>query len=366
MVNRISAICAILSICAASLSCGSSRPPAATATVGSNGFRQINLVADIPGTASHTDRGLINPWGVAFAPGQPFFVANNDRGNAKVFDPSGAAAIPLEVGIPVPSGGLPPSKPTAVVFNPTAEDFLVRGTPAQFLIATENGTISTWASIDGNNPSFALLAHDDSGSGAIYKGLAIITPQCCREYLALAEFHAGFVATFDISFNLLATSGSFKDENLPAGYAPFNIQQIGSQVFVTYALQDASGTNPMTGPGNGIVNIFDEEGNLVRRFATNGPLNAPWGVAQASTNFGPFNNDILIGNFGDGVINAFDPATGQFLGPLKDSSGKVIINPGLWALVFRADGLGDPNTLYFTAGGSGEDHGLLGTISPTN
>jgi uncharacterized protein (TIGR03118 family) len=250
------------------------------------------------------------------------------------------------------------------VFNPITEDFLVRGTPAQFLFAAEDGTISTWASTNGNNPTSALLARDDSNSGAVYTGVAILTPQCCREYLALAEFHAGFIATYDVNFNLLATLGSFKDSSLPAGYAPFNIQQIGTQVFVTYAVQDASGTNPVVAPGNGIVNTFDQEGIFIRRFASNGPLNAPWGIVQASANFGAFSNDILIGNFGDGVINAFDPATGNFVDQLKDPAGKVITNPGLWDLVFRADGVGAPNSLYFTAGSGSEDHGLFGRISP--
>jgi uncharacterized protein (TIGR03118 family) len=187
---------------------------------------------------------------------------------------------------------------------------------------------------------------------------------CCREYLALADFRGGFIATYDINFNLLATLGSFKDQSLPPGYSPFNIQQIGSDVFVTYAVQDASGTNPVIGAGNGIVDVFDQEGNLIRRFASNGVLNAPWGIVQASANFGRFSNDILVGNFGDGVINAFDPTTGAFLSQLKDSRGNVVSNPGLWALVFRADAVGNPDTLYFTAGSSGENHGLFGTISP--
>lgn len=169
-----------------------------------------------------------------------------------------------------------------------------------------------------------------------------------------------------MNFNLLATLGSFKDSNLPVGYAPFNIQQIGAEVFVTYAVQDAARTNPVAAPGNGIVSVFDQEGNFIRRFAANGPLNAPWGIVQASANFGRFGNDILIGNFGDGTINAFDRATGTFLGQLKDAAGKVIVNPGLWALVFRSDGVGSPNTLYFTAGSRGEDHGLFAAISPQN
>jgi len=259
-----------------------------------------------------------------------------------------------------------PSTPTGIVFNPIADDFLVRGTPAQFLFATEDGTISTWSTVNGNFPASALLAQDDSAAGAVYKGLAILTPQCCREYVALTNFSQGFIATYDVGFNLLATPGSFKDEALPPGYAPFNIQQIGTQVFVTYAVQDTTGNNPAVGAGNGIVDVFDQEGNFVRRFASNGSLNAPWGIVQASASFGRFSNDILIGNFGDGTINAFDPATGNFLGQLKDASGNVITNPGLWALAFRSDGVGAPNTLYFTAGSSGENHGLFGAISPQN
>ena len=330
------------------------------------GFQQTNLVSDTAGTAAHTDPLLLNPWGVAVLPGDSFWIANNNRASAKVFDVSGNAESPGVVSIPAVSGSTLPSKPAGVVFNPVAEDFLVRGTPAQFLFATEDGTISTWAVINSNLPTTALLARDDSPSGAVYKGITIVTPECCREYLALADFHGGFVATYDVGFNLLATLGSFKDRNLPLGYAPFSIQQIGTQVFVTYAMQDASGTNPVVGPGNGIVSVFDQEGNFIRRFASNGPLNAPWGLVQAGANFGPFSNDILIGNFGDGTINAFDPSTGNFLGSLQDSSGKTIVNPGLWALVFRSDGVGSPDALYFTAGSSGENHGLFGTITAQN
>jgi uncharacterized protein (TIGR03118 family) len=358
------AVCAALALSGALLGCNSimTPPPGPTTTPG-NGFRQTNLVADSD-SAAHTDPTLVNPWGMAFQPGQPFFIADNNRGSAKVFDPDGNSAIPLTIGIPVPSGNAAPSRPTGVVFNPLAQDFLVRGTPAQFLFASADGTISTWASINGSNPSIAILARDDSASGASYTGLSILTPACCREYLALADFRRGFIATNDTGFNLLDTPGPFKDHDLPAGFAPFNIQMIGGQVFVTYALQDASGTNPVPGAGNGFVDIFDQEGNFLRRFASNAPLNAPWGITQAPANFGPFSNAILVGNFGDGVINAFDPATGNFLGALKDASGNVIVNPGLWALVFRSDSLASPNTLFFTAGSASELHGLLGTIAP--
>lgn len=352
---------ATLCLLGTTLSCGGGS--VVTHSSSASGFRQTNMVADVAGRALHTDSGLVNPWGMAFVPGQPFFIADNNRGSAKVFDPSGTPSLPLAIVIPVPSGNAPPSRPSAVVFNPVAQDFLVRGTPAQFLFTTEDGTVSTWAAINGNTPTAALLAVDDSASGAVYKGLAILTPACCREYLALVDFHRGFINTYDVSFGPLGIQGSFKDQNLPAGYAPFNLQQIGTEVFVTYAVQDASASNPVVGAGNGIVDVFDQEGKFLRRFASNGPLNAPWGIVQASANFGRFSNDILIGNFGDGIINAFDPATGNFLGQVNDASGAAIVNPGIWALVFRKDGLGSPDTLYFTAGSSGEDHGLLGTIS---
>jgi uncharacterized protein (TIGR03118 family) len=330
--------------------------------MGSTGYRQANLVSDAGGAASRTDPGLINPWGIAFIPGQTFWIADNKIGASEALDATGALQSPSRIVIPSSSLDIP-SAPTGIVFNPIAEDFVVRGTPAQILFATEDGTVSTWAEVDGTFPEAATLALNNSVAGAVYKGLAILTPSCCREYLALADFRDGFIVTYDISFNRLATLGTFIDPDLPRGYAPFNIQQIGGQVFVTFALQDAAKHDPVVGAGNGIVDIFDQEGVFIRRFVSNGPLNAPWGIIQASAGFGPFSNDILIGNFGDGTINAFDPKNGNFLGSLKDSTGNEISNPGLWGLTFRADGVGDSNTLYFAAGGNNEKHGLFGTIS---
>lgn len=343
------------------LGCNSVTMPNVKQTKGA--FRQTNLVSDVGGNAAHTDPALINPWGIAFMPGQSFFIADNNSGTARVYDASGNADSPVGFVIPPPPANAFASAPTGVVFNPIPEDFIVRQNPAQFVFATEDGTISTWSTINGNNPTSAFLTVDNSAGGAVYKGLAILTPDCCREFLALIDFHNGLVVTYGVQFERVATLGTFTDPNLPRGYAPFDIQQIGTQVFVTYAVQDDAGRNPVAAPGNGIVSIFDQEGNFIRRFASNGPLNAPWGVVQASANFGPFSDDILIGNFGDGTINAFDPATGNFLGQLEDRSGRAIVNPGLWTLVFRPDGFGDPNTLYFTAGSADEKHGLFGKIS---
>jgi len=360
---KIAKLCVTLGLMGSVISCNSVKMANQQAVTG---FQQANLVADVVGAAQHVDPRLVNSWGLAFVPGQDFWIADNNIGTARVFDVSGTPRIPLSVDIPLALGGRPPSRPTAVQFNPVGQDFLVRSAPAQLLFASEDGTVSTWATINGNIPAAAVLAVDDSSRGAIYTGLAIVNPACCREYLAVADFHSSFIATYDVSFSPLSTLGSFKDSTLPDGFAPFNIEQIGRQVFVTYALQNAAGTNPVVGAGNGIVDVFDQDGNFIRRFASNGPLNAPWGIAQASANFGRFSNDILIGNFGDGTINAFDPATGNFVGQVTDVKGRVIVNPGLWGLTFRNDGVGSPDTLYFTAGARGENHGLLGAISPSN
>lgn len=321
-----------------------------------NSYQQTNLVSDMAGAAVHTDSKLINPWGISFVPGQPFWVADNNSGYSTIYDANGVTLL-APVLIPAPPGDVSPATPTATVINTTG-GFLVGGVSSQFLFVTEDGTISGW-----NGTGNAILAVDHSTAGAVYKGMAILSPACCAPYLVVANFHSGLIEPYTQSFAPLAPPGSFTDPNLPAGYAPFNIQQVGSQVFVTYAVQDTAKHDPVNAAGNGIVDIFDLEGNFVKRFASNGPLNSPWGVVQASASFGQFSNDILIGNFGDGTINAFDPATGNSLGQLKDQTGAIITNASLWALVFGAGGTGDTNTLYFTAGLADEGHGLFGAIS---
>lgn len=319
-------------------------------------YEQRNLVSDMAGAAAHTDPKLINPWGISFVPGQPFWISDNNSGYSTVYDATGATQL-APVLVPAPPGDAAPSTPTGTVIN-TTDQFKVGGVPSQFLFASENGTISGW-----NGTGNAILALDHSGAGAVYKGMAILSPACCRPYLAVANFHSGLIETYTEQFDLLAPPGSFTDPGLPAGYAPFNIEPIGNQVFVTYAVQDAAKHDPVNAAGNGIVDIFDLEGNFVERYQQGRPLNSPWGVVQASANFGAFSNDILIGNFGDGTINAFDPATGDSRGQLKDQAGEPIVNASLWALVFGAGGTGDPNTLYFTAGLANEGHGLFGAIA---
>lgn len=326
-----------------------------SAVAQTNSFQQTNLVSDTSGVANNTDPKLINPWGISFFPGQPFWVADNNSGYSTIYDANGVSQAPSPVLIPAPPGDTSPATPTGTVINQTS-GFKVGGFASQFLFDSEDGTISGWY-----NAGNAILAVNRSSTGAVYKGLAMIT-NTTGTFLLATNFNSGQVDVFDSNFKLVALAGSFTDPSLPAGYAPFGIQPMGSQVFVTYARQDAAKHDPVSGAGNGYVSVFDVDGNFVNRFASNGTLNAPWGAVQASASFGMFSNDLLIGNFGDGTINAFD-VNGTFLGQLEDQTGAAISNGSLWALVFGAGGTGDPNTLYFTAGLANEGHGLFGALA---
>ena len=279
-----------------------------------NSYQQTNLVSDFAGAAVHTDPKLINPWGIAFVPGQPFVVADNNSGSSTSYDANGVSHGDFL--IPAPPNDKSHAAPTGTAVA-EAGAFTLGGADSKFLFATEDGTISGW-----NGSGDAILAIDHSGAGAVYKGLAVLSPACCATYLVVANFHSGLIEPYTQAFIPLAPPGSFTEPNLPAGYAPFNIQQVGSRVFVTYAMQDHAKHDPVNAAGNGIVDIFGLEGNFVKRFASNGTLNSPWGVTQASAGFGQFSDDILIGNFGDGTINAFDPTSGTFLGQLKDQAGQ--------------------------------------------
>jgi uncharacterized protein (TIGR03118 family) len=325
-------------------------------------YVERKLVSDFPGLAEHTDPNLLNPWGIAFSPAGPFWIADNQAGASTLYDGSGQV-LSLVVAIPAPAGGTPPAAPTGVVYNNTPDFGLGPDLPAHFIFATEDGTIAGW-----NSGSTAVLKADHSASGAIYKGLALGS-SAGRNYLYAANFHAGQVDVFDASYNLVTLADAFFDPNLPAGFAPFSIQNVGGKLFVAYARQDALRRNAVSGPGNGFVNVFDPGGQLLKRFISNGPLNSPWGIALAADGFGGFSQALLVGNFGDGRINAFDPSTGQFLGPLLDASGNPLAIRSLRDLKF-GDGVqgGDARSLYFSAGTAGdgnpEDHGLLGSLSP--
>jgi len=319
---------------------------------GANSFTQTNLVSDIPGMAKTPDPNLVNPWGVSFSPTSPFWISDNGTGLATLYNGAGDI-IPLVVAVPPPG-----SAPTGQVFNSSSS---FNGD--LFIFATEGGTITGWRGALGTTAETL-----SPGTGGVYKGLAIATTPN-GTYLYATDFHNNSINVFP-GTGAPSLSGTFTDPNLPAGYAPFNIQTIGGKLYVTYAVQDAAKHDDVSGPGHGIVDVFDLQGNFLQRLISNGPLNSPWGMAIAPTGFGSFGNDLLVGNFGDGTINAFDPSTGNFLGQLDGANGMPLVNLGLWDLTFGNGGSGGSKSdLFFTAGipgdGMVEDHGLFGSIVPT-
>ena len=337
----------------------------ATAQTGS--YQQTNIISNVLHDAERTQRSLSVPWGLAVSPGAGFVVVNNGSGTFITYDASGdtVSLAALVAGPPQLESNPGPS---AVTANRTGGFFTQHGKgllPSPFLFATLDGTISgQYADTNGDILETTVLGVDNSAQGAVYTGLAVLTPTCCAPFLAVANFKDAFIETYTDSFQPLGIPGAFIDKNLPAGYAPFNVQVVGSQIFVTYALQNAAKNAPVVGPGNGIVDIYELDGTFVKRFVSHAQLNAPWGVAKASAEFGAFSNDILIANFGDGTINAFNPITGAFAGQIKNAAGSAIANPGLRGIVFGVSGTGDPNTLYFTSGVPGQPS-LFGAISAT-
>jgi uncharacterized protein (TIGR03118 family) len=322
-----------------------------------NSYTQTNLSSDTAGTAAFTSPDLSNPWGIAFVPGSPFWIADNNSGKTTLYDKTGNLLSNFT--IPPPHGSSNPATPTGIVAN-TQGGFNVAGISSQFIFATEDGTISGWY------PTIptAVLAVDNSTKSAVYKGLAMISNGGTNTLLA-ANFNSGAVEAYDTNFNSVTLAGSFTDPTLPTGFAPFGIHVIGTnQVLVTYAQQDAAKHDPVHAAGAGYVSLFDTQGNFVRRIASQGNLNAPWGATIAPSTFGMFQGALLIGNFGDGTINAFDFNSGNSLGQLQDAHGNVITNASLWELLFDASGqTGNPNTLYFTAGLNNEQHGLFAAIT---
>jgi uncharacterized protein (TIGR03118 family) len=315
-----------------------------------SGYSQTNLVADTAGIAAHTDSQLSNPWGIALLPGQPFWIANNNGGTSTLYDASGNKNS-LVVQIPAASmNPCNPGCPTGIVANSSGADF----GGAQFIFDTEDGIVVSWS-----QGVVGVKVVDNSAASAVYKGLALLS-NGAGNFLLAANFRSGKVDVFDRAFQPASLSGSFTDPGLPAGFAPHGIHIINNQVFVAYAMQDGPKHDPVVGAGNGVVDIFDMNGTFVKRLASGGALNAPWGVALSPANFGQFSNAILVGDFGDGTINAFD-SHGNMMGQLKDTSGNVLVNAGLWELLFGLTS-SDAQTLYFTAGGADQTHGLFATL----
>jgi len=293
----------------------------------------------------YVDSDLWDPWGVAFLPGDAYVVADSYNGKSTVYDATGLKK-PQVLQLPLPAGSsLPHSYPTGLVANLNSQDFVNPGTshPIQFIYSTIEGTIVGWS----KTLSAPELIVDNSSKLAVYYGAAIGN-NVEGEHLYLTNFHSKTIDVFDASFAPVTLPGAFTDPGIPAGFAPFGITNIRDNLFVTYAA--AAGDNFKQGKKQGYVDIFDTNGKLVTRFAANTHLNAPWGVVEAPANFGNFGGDILVGNFGDGTINAYDPAKGTYKGSIVDSVTKKPMSiPGLWALFFGGGEAGDPGTLYFTA-----------------
>jgi len=331
-------------------------------------FTQTNLVSDIPGLATTTDPNLVNPWGITLGLGlnSGLWVSDNGSGNATTYNATGQPiplGAPLVVNILAP-GGIGTSKPTGIATNGTSGFVISSGgnsSPSIQLFSTEDGTIAGWnSSVD---PTHAVIAVDNSASEAIYKGLAIGF-NASGAFLFATNFHAGTVDVFDSNFQPVNIPNGFRDHKIPSGFAPFGISAINGNLYVTYAKQDADKEDDVPGPGDGFVDIFDTQGQLLERFISRGELNAPWGVAWAPfEGFGEFNNALFVGNFGDGTVNAFDFDSGEFLGKVNDANGNPITIDGLWGLQFGLTFQGKLNTLYFMAGIDDEEHGLFGTLT---
>ena len=348
------------------------------------GFVQTNLVSNLPG-AEHQDPNLLNAWGVAFAPGGDFWVNGNNSGLSILYNGLGVLSTGLPaVTIPLPAAPLradtgPLASPTGIIWNPTG-GFDLPGTKdaAVFVFDTEDGTISAWS--PSVNLTNAVLAVDNSkigAGGAVYKGLAFGVT-ATGAHLYATNFRAATVDVYDGTFtpnlvdgkvpNAATTTniaGSFSDPAIPAGFAPFNIQNINGDLYVSYAKQNTAKHDSVAGARLGFVDIFSTDGALLRRFAAGGPLNAPWGLVQAPPSFGVFGNDILIGNFGDGKINVYDPQ-GFFIDQLRATNGQVLVNSGLWDLTFGGGSTSTPDMLYFTAGPNSEANGVFGVIVPAS
>ncbi len=322
-------------------------------------YTMTALVSD-GSTTPHTDTHLVNGWGVAFNPNGYVWVANAETSTSTLYDGNG---VPQSLVVSIPDGTAGPANPTGIVYNGSSDFVVSQGGlsgAAPFVFVGEAGTLSGWA--PGVNLNAAITVYDGSASGTSYKGLAL-AQQAGANFLYATDFHNGRVDVFDRSFAKVSAAGGFSDPGLPAGYAPFGIQAIGGKIYVAFAKQDATASDEVTGAGLGIVDVFDTSGTLLQRLVTDGPLNAPWGIAMAPANFGPFSSALLVGNFGDGKINAFNPSTGAHLGTLSDANGSPIVIDGLWGIAFGNGINSQPtNTLFFAAGPNDETHGLYGRI----
>jgi uncharacterized protein (TIGR03118 family) len=326
----------------------------ATATTDAMATVQVHkLVSDQPGAAQITDPNLVNAWGLALSPSSPLWVSDNGSDSSTIYATSGSSVSKVPLTVSVPSAA-----PTGAMFNDTSA-FVVPGTgqPALFLFATETGKIAAW------NPATGTVAKTvASVRGAVFKGLAIAHSPFGPLLLA-TDFHNGRVSVFDSSFTRLSVPGLFRDSALPAGYAPFNVMEVGKRVYVTYAKQDADAHDDVPGLGHGFVDVYTNFGAFLSRLVSRGALDSPWGMAVAPNGFGPLAGKLLIGNFGNGRIHVYNRWSGSMVATLHAQSGRPLVIDGLWGLAVGNATAGGSDAVWFSAGPDGEAHGLLGTLT---
>jgi uncharacterized protein (TIGR03118 family) len=338
---------------------------AGLAASGTGAFAQKYTVSKIVSNgstpAAWTDANLVNPWGLSRATGSPWWVADNGTGKSTLYD-GGGDPQGLIVTIPAAQSGQV-GTPTGTIFNGTPSFAVTPGNPALFLFSTEDGTISGW------NPgvNFTSAVVKVTTANGVYKGLTSAAWNGKR-YLYAPNFHSGQIDVFDGNFQPVQFgAGAFRDpQALGLGLVPFNVQNIGGTLYVAFAKQDGAKHDNVNGPGLGLVAAFNPVGKLIMDFEYGQFLNAPWGLVMAPGDFGYFSHALLVGNFGSGQILAFNAQTGNFIGSLKDATGKTFAYPGLWGLSFGASAPGDGNfnSLYFATGGANEGSGILGTLTP--
>ena len=361
-------IAAIVSAGALAAGALGAAPAVASAHIGA--YRQINLVSDQPGKANLPDSDLVNAWGLAASPGtnaspgSPLWVADNGSDVATLYKGISATSVskvPLTVSV---TG----AAPTGQVFNGDGSAFIVKdgqgnSGSALFIFDTENGTIDGWSpNVGGPSPSTVTEVARDNGANAVYKGLAVAQVNG-KSFLYATNFRSGRVEAYDSTFTPVEMPGGlFVDRGLPTGYGPFGIAEINGKLYVSFAKQDATLHDDVAGSGHGFVDVFTNNGKFVRRLISRGALDSPWGMALAPASFGQFGEDLLVGNFGNGLINVYNPDNGAHLGVLRQSNGVPIQIDGLWGLMFGNGNAAKTNQLIFSSGPSDESHGLLGKI----
>jgi uncharacterized protein (TIGR03118 family) len=344
--------------------------------VPSTAYLPTDLVSDQPGVAPITDPNLVNGWGIALNPGGTFWVSSNGQDASTLYSGDSSATNPLTKSALVVA--IPGGAPTGQVFANIAGNFVVNGFNASgaaasgqafFIFASENGDVTAWnPGVFPTKPPAGTMGASTSAvtefssAGAVYKGIALGN-NGSGNFLYLANFHTGKIDVLDSNFKLTTLAGNFTDPTLPAGYAPFNVAVLNGKLYVSYAKQDSVAHDDVPGHGHGFIDVFDLNGNFQQRLVSRGALDSPWGMVIAPSGFGDFSGDLLVGNFGNGLIHAYDPSTGAFKGTLEESPGHPVVIDGLWGLAFGNGKTGSATSLYFAAGPDNEMHGLFGKIT---